>query len=99
LICWCKHIWSCANPIERPEPELKTKSERLNEVNIALNLDKRENEIVEGDPTRATVRMRRNGKTRGRSDNNCYKYGTITTQCPLTNSIIYVTIQPAYKGV
>ena len=31
------------------EEELKTKSARLDELNILLNLDKRENEIVDGD--------------------------------------------------
>ena len=31
------------------EDELKTKSARLDELNILLNLDKRENEIVEGE--------------------------------------------------
>ena len=31
------------------EEELKTKSERLNELNAMLNLDKRENEIVDGE--------------------------------------------------
>jgi N12 class adenine-specific DNA methylase len=39
--------------VERPFPqeaELAENTERLNEVNIALNLDKRENEIVEGEP-------------------------------------------------
>ena len=31
------------------EEELKAKSERLNELNAMLNLDKRENEIVDGE--------------------------------------------------
>lgn len=31
------------------EEELKTKSARLNELNAMLNLDKRENEIVDGE--------------------------------------------------
>ena len=31
------------------EDELKTKSARLDELNILLNMDKRENEIVDGD--------------------------------------------------
>ena len=38
--------------VEQPFPqeeELKTKSARLDELNILLNLDKRENEIVDGD--------------------------------------------------
>ena len=38
--------------IQKPFPqeeELKTKSERLNELNAMLNLDKRENEIVDGE--------------------------------------------------
>jgi len=39
--------------VEKPFPkedELKTKSARLDELNILLNLDKRENEIVDGEP-------------------------------------------------
>ena len=39
--------------VERPFPqeeELKTKTERLNELNALLNVDKRENEIVGGEP-------------------------------------------------
>lgn len=32
------------------EGELKTKLARLDELNILLNLDKRENEIVDGEP-------------------------------------------------
>ena len=32
------------------EEELKTKTERVNELNALLNVDKRENEIVSGDP-------------------------------------------------
>ena len=32
------------------EDELKTKLARLDELNILLNLDKRENEIVDGEP-------------------------------------------------
>ena len=38
--------------VQKPFPqeeELKTKSERLNELNAMLNLDKRENEIVDGE--------------------------------------------------
>lgn len=38
--------------VDKPFPqeeELKTKSARLDELNILLNLDKRENEIVDGD--------------------------------------------------
>ncbi len=38
--------------VEKPfthEDELKTKTERLNELNALLNLDKRENEIVDGE--------------------------------------------------
>ena len=31
------------------EAELQTKSARLDELNILLNLDKKENEIVDGD--------------------------------------------------
>ena len=31
------------------EEELKTKTERLNELNALLNLDKKENEIVDGE--------------------------------------------------
>ena len=36
------------NPFPQ-EAELKTKSARLNELNAMLNLDKRENEIVDGE--------------------------------------------------
>ena len=39
--------------VERPFPqeeELKTKTDRLNELNALLNVDKRENEIVGGEP-------------------------------------------------
>ena len=38
--------------VQKPFPqeeELKTKSARLNELNAMLNLDKRENEIVDGE--------------------------------------------------
>jgi hypothetical protein len=38
--------------VEKPFPqedELKTKSARLDELNILLNLDRRENEIVDGE--------------------------------------------------
>ena len=38
--------------VQKPFPqeeELKTKSARLNELNALLNLDKRENEIVDGE--------------------------------------------------
>ena len=38
--------------VEKPFPqkdELKTKSARLDELNILLNMDKRENEIVDGE--------------------------------------------------
>ena len=38
--------------VEKPflqEDELKRKSARLDELNILLNMDKRENEIVDGD--------------------------------------------------
>ena len=38
--------------VEKPFPqedELKTKSARLDELNILLNMDKKENEIVDGD--------------------------------------------------
>ena len=40
--------------VEKPFPqedELKRKSARLDELNILLNMDKRENEIVDGEPT------------------------------------------------
>ena len=39
--------------VERPFPqeeELQTKTARLNELNALLNVDKRENEIVGGEP-------------------------------------------------
>ena len=39
--------------VDKPFPqedELKTKLARLDELNILLNLDKRENEIVDGEP-------------------------------------------------
>ncbi len=32
------------------EDELKTKTARLDELNILLNMDKRENEILDGEP-------------------------------------------------
>lgn len=38
--------------VQKPFPqeeELKTKTERLNELNALLNLDKKENEIVDGE--------------------------------------------------
>ena len=49
--------------VQKPFPqeeELKTKSARLNELNAMLNLDKRENEIVDGErgeeePQKASV--------------------------------------------
>jgi len=37
------------------EDELKTKSARLDELNILLNLDKRENEILDGEPEEGEV--------------------------------------------
>ena len=46
--------------VEQPFPqdeELKTKSARLDELNILLNLDKRENEIVDGDIDESEVEM------------------------------------------
>ena len=45
--------------VEKPFPqedELKKKSARLDELNILLNMDKRENEIVDGDRDEAPVR-------------------------------------------
>ena len=44
--------------VEKPFPqesELNEKSSRLNEINIALNLDKRENEIIESTPDESDV--------------------------------------------
>ena len=46
--------------VEQPFPqeeELKTKSARLDELNILLNLDKRENEIVDGDIDESTPEL------------------------------------------
>jgi len=45
---------SAKEEVEKPFPqedELKTKSARLDELNILLNMDKRESEIVEGGPS------------------------------------------------
>ena len=39
----------CGKPFNQEE-ELKTKTARLNELNALLNVDKRENEIVGGEP-------------------------------------------------
>ena len=52
--------------VQKPFPqeeELKTKSARLNELNAMLNLDKRENEIVDGE------RVRRSRKNHPQTEN------------------------------
>lgn len=46
-------LFSAKVDVEKPfnqEEELKTKTARLNELNALLNVDKRENEIVGGEP-------------------------------------------------
>lgn len=48
------------------EDELKTKSARLDELNILLNMDKRENEIVDGEPAEDAPTPERNGPDRER---------------------------------
>lgn len=45
------------------EEELKTKLARLDELNILLNMDKRENEIVGGEPDEGEVPNTRKEKT------------------------------------
>ena len=45
------------------EEELKTKLARLDELNILLNMDKRENEIVGGEPDEGEVPKTRKEKT------------------------------------
>ena len=55
--------------VEKPFPqedELKTKSARLDELNILLNMDKRENEIVDGEPGEETPAPERDGAGRER---------------------------------
>ena len=52
--------------MERPFPqeeELKAKTDRLNELNALLNVDKRENEIVGGEPDEGKNRPKRNRGT------------------------------------
>lgn len=49
------------------EEELKTKLARLDELNILLNMDKRENEIVGGEPDEGEVPNTRKEKTYERS--------------------------------
>ena len=49
--------------VERPFPqeeEWKAKTDRLNELNALLNVDKRENEIVGGEPDEGDKRPKRN---------------------------------------
>lgn len=46
--------------VEKPfekEEELKSKTARLDELNILLNMDKRENEIVGGEPDESEVEL------------------------------------------
>ena len=55
--------------VEKPFPqedELKTKSTRLDELNILLNMDKRENEIVDGDLAEDDPVPGRDSSDRGR---------------------------------
>ena len=54
---------------EKPFPqedELKTKSARLDELNVLLNMDKRESEIVDGDVGDETDTPARDGSDRER---------------------------------
>jgi uncharacterized membrane-anchored protein YhcB (DUF1043 family) len=48
------------------EDELKSKTARLDELNILLNMDKPENEIVGGEPDRATSLSHKRSKDRER---------------------------------
>ena len=51
--------------IQKPfskEEELKTKTARLDELNILLNMDKRENEIVGGEPDEGEEQPDRKGR-------------------------------------
>jgi len=55
--------------VEKPFPqedELKTKSARLDELNVLLNMDKRESEIVDGDVGDETDTPARDGSDRER---------------------------------
>lgn len=55
--------------MEKPFPqedELKTKSARLDQLNIELNLDKKENEIVDGEPDESTPPPARDNSDRER---------------------------------
>ena len=55
--------------VEKPFPqedELKRKSARLDELNILLNMDKRENEIVDGEPTEDEPAQSRDNSDRER---------------------------------
>ena len=61
-----KNYESAKKEIEKPFPqeeELKTKLARLDELNILLNMDKRENEIVGGEPDEGEVPNTRKEKT------------------------------------
>ena len=60
------HIWAKYTKDKKPfiqEEELKTKLARLDELNILLNMDKRENEIVGGEPDEGEVPNTRKEKT------------------------------------
>ena len=55
--------------VEKPFPqedELKTKSARLDELNILLNMDKRDSEIVDGDPDEDAPSLGRDNSDRER---------------------------------
>ena len=55
--------------VEKPFPqedELKTKSARLDELNILLNMDKRDSEIVDGEPDEDALSLSRDNSDRGR---------------------------------
>lgn len=55
--------------VEKPFPqedELKTKSARLDELNILLNMDKRDSEIVDGEPDEDAISPTRDNSDRER---------------------------------
>ena len=60
------HLETENKEVQKPfiqEEELKTKLARLDELNILLNMDKRENEIVGGEPVEGEVPNTRKEKT------------------------------------
>ena len=61
-----KQLETAKKEVQKPfiqEEELKTKLARLDELNILLNMDKRENEIVGGEPDEGEVPNTRKEKT------------------------------------